>query len=122
MVGQIEDNPQNARPKDFESLKMVYFDFLKDFREYLSEYVRESVIELVVAQIPVREIPLKLFTGVSRGKAKIKNQGKNVCYISTNEKQLGYRLDPDECIELFVNNHVFVTTVSGNTDIGIIRY
>lgn len=122
MVGPIEDNPQGARPKDFESLKMVYFDFLKDFREYLSEYIRDSVIELVVAQIPVREVPIKLFTGVARGKARLKNQGNVACYVSTNIQQLGYRLDPNESIEMYVNNHVFITTVSGNTSIGIIRY
>jgi len=33
----------------------------------------------------------------------------------------GFRLDPGEKEEIFVNNQVFVTTVSGVTTIGFIK-
>lgn len=104
-----------------EQLKSIYFDFLKDFREYLVEYMRESVIELTVSQIPVQQTT-KLFTGISRGKARIKNQGDVPCFVSTVAGQCGYRLDPNEVVDLYVNTTVYVTTVSGNTKIGVIRY
>ena len=122
MVGGIEENIPVSKFKEQEKLKSIYFDFLKDFKEYLVEYIRDSVIELTVAQIPVHSTASKLFTGITRGKARIKNQGSTPCYISTCQEQPGYRIDPNEVVELYINNQVYVTTHSGSTNIGIIRY
>lgn len=119
MDGEL--NEENPRQRGQEYLKSIYFDFLKDFREYLTEYLRESVIELTVAEFPVHGT-IKLFTGISRGKARIKNQGDETCYISTIAGQRGYRLDPNEVVDMYVNNVVYATTISGNTKIGLIRY
>lgn len=102
-----------------EALRRRYFEFLGDFREYLVEYIRESVSELAIAELAIHG-QIQLFDGLSQGKARIKNQGKIECYISTG-KMGGYRLDPGEVIDLWVNAPVMVTTVSGVTSIGFIK-
>jgi hypothetical protein len=103
-------------PKD---LKNFYYDFFKDFREYLAEYVRESVVELKLAEIPISR-PVKLFDGFTPGKVKVKNQGMVPCFLSATGMG-GYRLDPGEIVEFFVNTQVMVTTVSGSTTLGFIK-
>lgn len=118
----MEEKTPISKFNEQDKLKSIYFDFLKDFKEYLVDYVRDSVIELTIAQIPIHNIPIKLFTGITRGKVRIKNQGSIPCYISTNPQQPGYRLDSCEVVDMFINNQVYVTTFSGNTSIGIIRY
>lgn len=96
-----------------------YFEFLTDFREFIAEYVRESVFELTIAEIPVSK-PVKIFDGFTPGKAIIKNQGEIACYLSTNG-QGGYCLMPGEKIEFFVNHQVIATTISGSTVLGFVR-
>lgn len=122
MGGPIEDeiNSSGHFPKQKDDLKTVYFDFLKDFREYLSEYIRESVTELKIGETLVKG-KIQIFDGVSRGKAIIKNQGKLVCYVSTSQLG-GFRLDPGEKEEFYVNNPVFLTVLSGTTTVGFIKY
>jgi len=120
MDRQLEDQiPVSIKPKN--DLETAYFDFLRDFREYLSEYIRDTVTELLASEVPVSG-SIKLFTGVNRGKVRIKNQGKETCWISTNGKG-GYRLDPGESVEFFLNNQLYATTCPGTiTTIGFIKY
>lgn len=106
-------------PKPPKDLKSFYYDFFKDFREYLSEYYRDSVVELCIAELSVRQ-PIKIFDGFTPGKARIKNQGSVQCYLSLTG-QGGYRLDPGESVEFFVNTQVMATTISGSTTIGFIK-
>lgn len=118
MAGELEDVMYS---KEQQGVKQVYFDFLKDFREYLEEYIRESVIELEAAAVVVKG-QLHLFSGSRRGKLKLKNQGTAPCYIGTT-KMSGYRLDPGEVVELYLNNSVHLTTLSGtSTVVGFIKY
>lgn len=100
-------------------VKKHYFEFLQDFREYIAEYVRESVVELTIAEIPVSK-PVKIFDGYIPGKAVIKNQGEVACFLST-AGQGGYRLDPGESKEFFINHQVLATTISGTTVLGFIK-
>lgn len=114
----MEDFDQELMPSK-QALKARYFEFLGDFREYLMEYIRESVSELQIAELSIVGT-VKLFDGYPQGKARIKNQGRIECYLST--RQLGgYRLDPGETVEFWVNGPVSVTTVSGMTSIGFIK-
>lgn len=100
--------------------KEMYYDFLKDFREFIVEYVRESVNELCISELPVKG-EIKLFDGHNFGKVKLKNQGPLPCYISTTGRG-GYRLEPGESTpEFFVNSKVVATTVSGSTSLGFVR-
>jgi hypothetical protein len=117
MAGKIEDD--NVEFPSGKKLRSLYYDFLHDFRDYLAEYVRESVYELTIAEIPVTKM-VKLFDGRTPGKAIIKNQGKISAFISTTG-QGGYKLEPNESIEFFVNTQVIVTTVSGNTTLGFVK-
>lgn len=103
------------------ALRSVYFDFFKDFKDYLAEYVRDSVTELSIAELPVKD-SIQIFDGFTHGKVMLKNQGENKCYITTTQFG-GYRLDPNERIEFYVNSPVIVCTVSGaRTTIGLIKY
>lgn len=107
---------------DMPSLKQkkaMYVEFFQDFREYLMEYVRESVVELKIADVSVTGT-VKLFEGYPQGKARIKNQGGISCFVTTASDE-GYRLDPGEVAEFFVNSPVSVTTLSGTTTIGFIK-
>jgi len=99
--------------------KAVWFDFFKDFRDFLAEYYRETVFELCIGELPIKG-EIKLFDGLTQGKVCIKNQGQVSCYLST-LKQGGYRLDPGETKEFFVNTPVTATTLSGTTVLGFIR-
>ena len=97
-----------------------YFQFLSDFREYFVEYIRESVVETQIAEVVING-QVELFKGFPQGKATIKNQGDVTCYVST-KVMGGYRLDPGEKVEFWVNSPVNVTTVSGSTSVGFIKY
>lgn len=101
-------------------IKDLWFDFLRDFRDYLAEYYRESVVELCISEIPIRG-KIILFDGFTQGKAQIKNQGNVACYLSTTG-QGGYKLEPGEKVEFFVNHQVIATTLSGTTTLGFIKY
>lgn len=113
-MDRLDDVPKP--PKDY---KTFYYDFFKDFKEYLTEFYRESVIELSIAEILVNK-PVKIFDGFTPGKARIKNQGAVPCFLSVTG-QGGYRLDPGESVEFFVNTQVMATTVSGTAVLGFIR-
>lgn len=115
----MDDFNESTEMPSKEALRRRYFEFLGDFREYLMEYIRESVTELAIAELAIRG-QVQLFDGLSQGKAKIKNQGVIECYISSG-KMGGYRLDPGETVEFWVNAPVTVTTVSGATSIGFIK-
>jgi len=116
MDGKLEEELSTPSINDSRSL---YYEFFKSFRNYLAEYIRETVTELSISELPINGT-VKLFDGLTQGKVTIKNQGRLSCYISTAQGG-GFRLDPGEKQELFVNNQVFVTTVSGVTSIGFIK-
>ena len=102
-------------------LKKIYFQFLQDFRHHLAEFVRESMVELSVAEIPVSTKPISIFNGEYGGmQVVIKNQGQTECYITTAKKG-GFRLDPGEKERLWLNKPLVAITPSGNTTIGLIR-
>lgn len=116
MDRELEEPTNTPQSSDTRSM---YYEFFKNFRDYLAEYVRETVMELCISELPICGT-VKLFDGFTQGKVVIKNQGQIPCYIST--AQLGgFRLDPGEKEEIFVNNQVFVTTLSGITTIGFIK-
>jgi len=99
--------------------RQLYMEFLGDFKEVIGDYVKETVNQLCISEIPINGV-VKLFDGLSHGMVKIKNQGETSCYLSTNG-QCGFKLCPNESIEFYLNNQLFVTTVSGTTRIGFIR-
>jgi len=105
-------------PSFKKELKNFYFDFFKDFRDYLAEYTRETVNELCISELPIKG-SVKLFDGFTQGKVRIKNQGSISCFLSTGGG--GYRLDPGETVEFFINNQVIATTLSGTTTLGFIK-
>lgn len=100
--------------------KEILKDFLSDFRDALAEYVRESVYELQISELRVTEETVKLFDGYTPGKVRIKNQGSAICFVGTSPLG-GYRLDPSESIDFFVNTTVYATTISGHTSLGFIK-
>lgn len=118
MAGQVNKSDNLEFPSG-KKLRSLYYDFLRDFRDYLAEYVRESVYELTIAEIPVRG-QVKLFDGFTPGKAIIKNQGESIIFLSTTG-QGGYRLAPKESIEFYVNTQVMATTVSGSGILGFVK-
>lgn len=103
-----------------DELKPIFFDFLSSFREYLSAYTRETVYELCVSEITING-QVQLFDGLTQGKAILKNQGFTSCFIGT-KKMGGYRLDPNEKEEFFINTPLYATTISGTTILGLIKY
>ena len=88
---KVEDRPI---PKNRKDLEPLFFEFFEQFKDNLSEYVRESVTELAISEVRIEE-NTQIFSGVSRGKARIKNQGEVSCFVSTTKKDLGYRLLKD---------------------------
>jgi len=114
-----EEEPDVPDISERRIKKQLYFEFLADFKENIVDYVRESVNQLSISEIPVRGT-IKLCDGNSHGYIKIKNQGMINCYISTNG-QGGFQLAPTETAEFFVNNCVYVTTISGYTSLGFIK-
>ncbi len=116
MDRELEDTPITPQSSDS---RILYYEFFKNFRDFLAEYIRETVTELCISELPISGT-VKLFDGFTQGKVTIKNQGRVPCYISTAQFG-GFRLDPGEKEEIFVNTQVFVTTVSGVTTIGFIK-
>ena len=115
MDGEIGE-PNITTQKD---IKEDFYIFFKDFKVYLQEYLMSTVNEICITELPVKG-QIKLFDGFMNKKVRIKNQGHLPCYISTNLYG-GYRLDPSEIIELYVNKDIIVTTLSGSTSLGIIK-
>jgi hypothetical protein len=118
-------NTDNIRKPDFGSrsdLKNVYFDFFKDFRNNLIDFVQESMSELVVSEISVGASPVSINNdnGCSGRYVTVKNQGNASCYLSTGNMG-GFRLEPGEKEKFYLNKMVTVTTISGNTILGLIQ-
>ena len=102
-------------------LRKVYFEFLGDFKSYLTEFIRESSIDLTISQIEVSTTPQKLFWGEYGGMyITLKNQGNIECYLST-DKRGKYRLDPNEKDRIWLNKETIILTLSGTTTVGYIR-
>jgi hypothetical protein len=99
--------------------RQLYIEFLTDFKENIVDFVQASVNQLCISEIPIRGT-VRLFDGNTHGVVKIKNQGETTCYVSTNGNG-GFKLSPEESLEFFVNNTVYVTTTSGSTKIGFVR-
>jgi len=114
------DKPAVERAKKKSELKRFYYDFFKDFREFLAEYNRESIIGLQIAEIKISKRPVILFSQESGIKIQLKNQGPIACFVTTG-KRGGYRLDPGERVDFWANEQVLATTLSGETTLGIIR-
>ena len=105
--------------QDNGSLRPFFFEFFKQFRDYLAEYTRESLNELIISDIDVSEEPKVIFEDVQGQKVVLKNQGGYTCRITTNG-QGKYDLSPREKITFWVNRPVVVTTFSGTTSLGFI--
>lgn len=118
MDGELDKN-KNQSELPSKNVKALYFEFLADFKDYLAEYVRESVYELTIAEIPIHGT-VKLFDGYTSGQVKIKNQGETTCFLSTTGMG-GYRLEPGESLDFFVNTQVIATTISGSTVLGFVK-
>lgn len=118
-----EQEERKIEIKKRSDLKRLYFDFLCDFKKYMAEFVRESLVELYVVEVPIGTTPVKICNGEFGGmRATLKNQGKIECYITTNPTGMGgFRLDPGEKESLWLNKAVLAVTVSGNTCLGLIR-
>ena len=112
------DSPPET-PQPFE-VKAMYFDFFRDFKNYFSRYLEDSINELCIAEVVIGQQPLELFDGKVSGKVTVKNQGQIECYISTG-KIGGYRLSPGDKETFWVNHKVTITTASGTTTIGFIK-
>jgi len=116
-----EKSPQQVEFKHRSDLKKVYFDFLGDFKNYLAEFVRESMVDLTISAIDIDTTPKSLFDGAYGGMNVIlKNQGNVECYVST-DRQGAYRLDPNEKEQFWLNKETIVVTLSGCTTLGFIR-
>ncbi len=101
--------------------KKGYFEFLNEFRKYLTEFVRESSIDLTISQIEVGTEPIKLFSGEYDGMyVTLKNQGLVPVYLST-DRNGAYRLDPNEKEKFWLNKETVILTQSGNSTLGFIR-
>ncbi len=102
-------------------LKKVYFNFLADFKKYLVEYIRESSVDLTISQIEVSSIPQQIFAEENSGlHITLKNQGEISCFLTT-DKHGGYRLDPNESQNFWLNAETLILTLSGTTTVGFIR-
>lgn len=104
-----------------EILKNWYFKFLEEFRSNLTEYIKESAIDLAISSVEVTTIPQKLIFGQIGGiNLTLKNQGFIECYLTT-DRIGGYRLDPDEKVQFWLNKEATIVTLSGNTTVGFIQ-
>lgn len=118
---QLSNKETNIEIKRRTDLRNIYFAFFSDFRNYLVEFVKDSLAETVFAEIPVSTQPLSLFKEEIGRHIILKNQGQIECWVSTCG-QGGYRLDPGERTErIWVNKPVTVKTISGKTTLGIIQ-
>ena len=113
------DETEIPNPDDRKVLKKLYFEFLSGLKDFLPEFIKDECIELLIGEIPIRG-KIKLFDGYTQGKAKIKNQGQFPCYLSTTGMG-GYKLDPGETLDFFVNSQVIASTLSGTTTLGFLR-
>lgn len=120
-LGKSSSSKIAKKLKGRSDLRRIFFDFLSDFRHYLAEYTRESLVETNVSEIPISTNPVKLFNGEYGGMHLVlKNQGLLECYITTADKG-GFRLDPGEKEKLWLNKAITAVTISGSTTLGLIR-
>jgi len=114
-----DDDALELEKKD--TLKKWYFKFLAEFKENLAEYIKESAIDLTISAVEVTTIPQKLVFGQIGGiNLTLKNQGQVECYLTT-DRVGGYRLDPNEKAQFWLNKETTIVTLSGNTTVGFIR-
>jgi len=115
----LNDSVIKSRTKD--ETRKYYFEFLSDFKNYLTEFVRETVVDLSVSDIKVDTIPQKLMFGEYGGMhVVLKNQGEVACFLTT-DRRGAYRLDPGEKEKLWLNKETTIMTISGMTTVGFIR-
>lgn len=117
------ENDSKVDIKKRSDLRRIYFNFFNDFREYLISFIRESLSELVIGEIPISAEPVKIFEENGAGRyITVKNQGDIVCFINTQGRG-GFRLDAGEKEKFWVNKSVFAVTISGSgsTTLGIIK-
>lgn len=107
--------------KEKQHVKKAYFDFLQDFKIYLTEFVREASVDLVASSMEVNTTPTRIMDGSFGGfRIVFKNQGEVPCLLST-DRQGYFRLDPNEKQEVWLNQEMIAVTVSGVTSLGFIR-
>ncbi len=117
----LEEKSPSVELKQRSDLKKMYFDFLQDFKNYLAEFVKESMIDLAISQMEITTTPQKLFGGETGGiQVILKNQGQIECYLST-DRNGAYRLDPGEKEKFWLNQETMIVTLSGATVVGYIR-
>ena len=117
-INQVDDSANRQR---MLNERKVYYDFLLGFKENLSEFIKESSIDLTISALEVDTTPQELFSGESGGMyVTLKNQGEISCFIST-DKRGAFRLDPSEKEKFWLNKKTIVVTQSGNTTLGFIR-
>jgi|SRR3989304_4958916 len=116
-----EKTPPSVELKQRGDLKKIYYDFLQDFRQYLTEFVKESWVDLAVSNMEVTTTPTRIMDGgFGSFRMVFKNQGQVPCLLSTDRKGF-FRLDPNEKIDLWLNTELLAVTVSGTTSLGFIR-
>jgi len=108
--------------KNRSDLRKIYFDFLQDFKHHLAEFVKESLVELCISEMPISTTAVKLFEDDCHGmRILLKNQGNVDCYISTIGMG-GFKINPGEKTPtIWLNKPITAVTLSGNTTIGFIR-
>ena len=115
------ENDSKIDIKKRSDLRKIYFSFFNDFRDYLTSFIKESLSELVIGEIPVSVESVRIFEDNGAGRyITVKNQGDTSCFINT-QGQGGFRLDAGEKEKFWVNKTVFAVTVSGSTTLGIIK-
>lgn len=116
-----EKETPSVEMKEKHDVKRAYFDFLSDFKNYLVEFVKEGSVDLAISNVEVTDKPTRIMDGSFGGfRVVFKNQGEVPCLLSTDRKGF-FRLDPNEKIDLWLNQEVIFVTVSGTTQIGFIR-
>ena len=97
-----------------------YIAFLDQFKEYIVEYVRKNSEKLTIYEHKITNIPITLFKDQDTSmRLIVKNQGEKPVYMTT-DKRSGYRLDPNESHELYINTPVTFVCVDGESLLGFI--
>jgi hypothetical protein len=110
-----------VKTKTKDDTRKYYFEFLNDFKTYLTEFVRETVVDLSISDIKVDSTPQKVSFGEYGGMYVIlKNQGEIACFLTT-DRRGAFRLDPGEKEKFWLNRETTIMTISGATTVGFIR-
>lgn len=111
----------DERLKGRTDLRNIYRDFFIDFKDFLVDFVKQSMRETVVAEIPIGMQKVTVHNGEGSGMfLTLKNQGSIECYVNTCGNR-GFRLDSGQREQFWVNTVVSAVTISGNTILGIIK-